>query len=365
MMKRQSWLMMGIGLVGWAGLAASPSRADEIMIPVKKVDRLPASVEDPIWARGEAVEIPLVKQDFILPHGGGSVNRLQVKVLAHQQSVAFQLTWKDATKDDQWDASRRFSDGAAIQLPEDPTTLPSPFMGEKGKPVVIWRWRAIGETVLEARAPKVYVDYYRPDAIDQSYTLPARPTEALYAEGFGTITPHPTLTLEGAGRYREGEWQIMLKGPAPAAKYSPVAFAVWDGAHEERDGQKSLSLWHWLVFEGGAVPPLKKAVDRGRRVFARYGCGTCHGPEGQGGVPNPNAQTGPTIPALQDLGEKFTDAELIARIRQGLMPDRAEVKGPPPFRRMPTWVTVSDSELADLLAYLKTLKSGKKKGDEW
>jgi DMSO reductase family type II enzyme heme b subunit len=29
----------------------------------------------------------------------------------------------------------------------------------------------------------------------------------------------------------------------------PVAFAVWDGANGERDGQKSVSTWYYLTIQ--------------------------------------------------------------------------------------------------------------------
>ena len=39
-------------------------------------------------------------------------------------------------------------------------------------------------------------------------------------------------------------------------------------------------------------------LERGRGVYKKYGCAGCHGPDAQGGVPNPNAKTAQQVPGL-------------------------------------------------------------------
>ncbi len=361
-MRRMSNLLKILAIMA---LTNAYVQAHEGVLVAKNVNRLPTTAQDPMWNEAVPITLPLAAQNFILPHGGGSVGQVEVQALTTKTEIAFRLTWKDATRNDTWDTSARFTDGCAVQLPVDPNILPSPFMGEKGKPVTIWRWRAIGHTPMEARAPKAYVDYYRPDALHTVVPLPSSPVEHLIAEGFGTVAPHPKPQIEGEGAYKTDGWTVVMRGSRPAKEVFPFAVAVWEGGASDRDGAKSLTFWHWVSVGGKALPVQKTPVKKGRIVFERYGCATCHGEKGVGGVPNPNSQTGPTIPPLQDLREKFTEAELITLIQQGVIPERADPKGPPPFRRMPAWVTVSDEEMSDLLKYLLTLKSGKKSGDGW
>ena len=105
-----------------------------------------------------------------------------------------------------------------------------------------------------------------------------------------------------------------------------------------------------------APPPIPQrqgdAVE-GAALYSSYGCVNCHGPNGLGGVPNPQAPD-KTIPPLsgQDFRSEFnTDAKIIAVIRSGSVIGRA------PIVSMPHWGgIIPDARLRALVAYLKTLK---------
>ena len=102
-----------------------------------------------------------------------------------------------------------------------------------------------------------------------------------------------------------------------------------------------------------AVPRDQGEAVAGAALYVRNGCINCHGPSGLGGVPNPLSED-KTIPPLsgQDFREEFnTDAKITEMIRSG------SVIGKPPIASMPHWGGIlSDEDLADLVAYLKTLK---------
>jgi mono/diheme cytochrome c family protein len=101
------------------------------------------------------------------------------------------------------------------------------------------------------------------------------------------------------------------------------------------------------------VPHDQGAAVAGSALYVRDGCINCHGPSGLGGVPNPLSED-KTIPPLsgQEFREEFnTDAKITEMIRSG------SVIGKPPIASMPHWGGIlSDEDLADLVAYLKTLK---------
>jgi cbb3-type cytochrome c oxidase subunit III len=106
--------------------------------------------------------------------------------------------------------------------------------------------------------------------------------------------------------------------------------------------------------------PVSVQTDQGRvvegaQLYVRYGCINCHGPNGLGGVPNPQSPD-KTIPALSgaDFFHEFnTDAKIIDVIRSGSVIGRA------PIVSMPHWGGIlSDAQLHALTAYIKTLKSG-------
>ncbi len=102
-----------------------------------------------------------------------------------------------------------------------------------------------------------------------------------------------------------------------------------------------------------AVPKKQGAAVEGSVLYQAYGCVNCHGPNGLGGVPNPQSAD-KTIPPLsgQDFRKEFnTDAKIIAVIRSG------SVIGKAPIVSMPHWGgIIPDDQLRALVAYIKTLK---------
>jgi len=101
------------------------------------------------------------------------------------------------------------------------------------------------------------------------------------------------------------------------------------------------------------VPQGQGQAVAGAALYVRYGCINCHGPNGLGGVPNPQSPD-KTIPPLsgQDFRSEFnTDAKIIDVIRSG------SVIGKAPIVSMPHWGgIISDADLQALVAYIKTLK---------
>ncbi len=101
------------------------------------------------------------------------------------------------------------------------------------------------------------------------------------------------------------------------------------------------------------IPGNQGPVVAGMAAYVHYGCINCHGPNGLGGVPNPQAPD-KAIPPLsgQDFREEFnTDAKILEFIRSG------SVIGKPPITSMPHWGGIIPNwQLKALVAYLKTLK---------
>ena len=102
-----------------------------------------------------------------------------------------------------------------------------------------------------------------------------------------------------------------------------------------------------------AVPQNQGEAVAGAALYIRDGCINCHGPNGLGGVPNPQSED-KTIPPLTggDFSTEFnTDKKIEDVIRSG------SVLGQAPIVSMPHWGGIlSDADLAALVAYLKTLK---------
>lgn len=105
-------------------------------------------------------------------------------------------------------------------------------------------------------------------------------------------------------------------------------------------------------------------LNRGKELYARLGCGSCHGNSGEGGMKNNNVPGG-KIPALRETVSTYSNAELERKIRHGVpRPDKEDPAGPEPMVTMPAWGRkLTDDELGALVDYLRTFKPSK--AEDW
>jgi DMSO reductase family type II enzyme heme b subunit len=214
---------------------------------------------------------------------------LRVQALHDGKTLAVRLRWKDASRDDSPIRPQDFEDMAAIQLFKG---APEPFlgMGMANKSVDVWLWRAgwQGDARLadvDTAYPRMHVDMYpfeKPSTGPREHprrnqppefitaqaagNLRSNPAEAfsggsLEAKGFGTLTMRPKVSqlVSATGIWANGQWTVVLRRPlevpdgaglniAPNDRLS-IAFAIWDGAFRDRNGQKLVSIWHDLQLE--------------------------------------------------------------------------------------------------------------------
>lgn len=181
----------------------------------------------------------------------------------------------------------------------------------------------------------------------------------------GTVSG-PDLTL--VGFRKSADWlDVWLKSPQG---WRPGT--MMPDPHLTDNSRKAL-VAYLVTLKGqdwGDARPWNEAslradpVERGHVLFARAGCVTCHGIRGAGGYPDNNV-VGGKIPALQNISERYTKEELKTKIRRGVIPQKADPKGPDPLLRMPPWGDVlKDDELDAVVEYLWTLKAAGKSGQE-
>jgi hypothetical protein len=175
-------------------------------------------------------------------------------------------------------------------------------MGDQHGPVNIWHWKADWEADLQryrdlqdryagmaadlylfnraappgspataqAKAPTSTHDstYLAGWGAGNPLSTPDRRSsvEDLNAIGFGTLMSQPPedQKVQGKGVWKGGKWRVVIvremrsKGERDTqfipGQSLPVAFAVWDGAQGDRDGQKAVSVWQKLE--------IRKAADR-------------------------------------------------------------------------------------------------------
>lgn len=224
--------------------------------------KLGTSLDDPVWesATSHFIELlPLRARE--LP-----AETLQIQSVHDGERIAFRLRWQDPTRDGPGPNFQGYVDAAALQFPLQTSPLMDlPFfgMGEQGKPVNIWHWKADASQVEEdgglvrssaaggsPRADNMSLDPFR-----------EAPVEEINAEGFGTLSVQSLedQQLSGHGRWRDGVWEVIFvrnletPGPRDIRFQSPgggyLSAALWDGKKKDRNANKRISLWQVLTVE--------------------------------------------------------------------------------------------------------------------
>jgi len=281
--RRLTPLVLALVAAACGEKAATHGAATEV-VAVRRgaVTTDPAATD---WRDAPEFPAALIPQDMVEPRLlAPSTKEVRVKAISDGAKIAFRLEWTDATRDDTPGVSK-FSDACAVQLPaKTEPDVPAPQMGEGGRPVEISYWRAFWQSTVDGRQdtiqalyPNAAVDHYpfqapplkegSPEqqamakryapahALDNEMAGPrAKPVEDLVAEGPGTIHPGKPQT-DGSGKRGEKSWAVVLARPVPQGLApggrAQVAFAVWDGGHEEGGARKMRTVWVPLLLEGG------------------------------------------------------------------------------------------------------------------
>jgi mono/diheme cytochrome c family protein len=178
-------------------------------------------------------------------------------------------------------------------------------------------------------------------------------------QGKGGVSPDvPALTSIGDSLTVAQMTDIINKGLGESSNPQKPYMPVWGPVISRSQVNDLVEYIHAGLpkVEDAApivVPAGQGAAVAGAALYVREGCVNCHGPNGLGGVPNPESED-KTIPPLSGKdfrGEFNTDAKIKEMIRSG------SVIGQPPIASMPHWGGIlSDEQLDDLVAYLKTLQ---------
>lgn len=216
---------------------------------------------------------------------------LDLQAVHNGQALAIRLAWDDATESAGASRNEDFPDGVAVQLSaaENP-----PFFGMGGahEEVNIWHWKASWQRDLthhedvEDVYPAMMVEYYRNQknwelathqenterqtvhhdpklltgwGVGNPFSDPQKTTAAedLRAQRQGTLTSRSGAPqVQGQSAWHNGQWSVVFSRSLetgqdgdiilrPGASVS-FAVAVWDGAAQDRNGQKAVSIWRQL-----------------------------------------------------------------------------------------------------------------------
>jgi hypothetical protein len=253
---------------------------------------LGATIAEQEWSAAAPAPVavmPLWWRDYEEPD-------LTVAALHDGKELAIRLSWRDQTCNRTAVRPQDFEDMAAVQLFRG---QPEPFlgMGAPEAPVDIWLWnpsmetRAADYADVDTLYPHMAVDLYpfelpgtgprlhgpqqQPEdflAARKAGNLRSDPSRDftasnLNASGFGsaTLRPRTSQVVSAQGIYTgspgsaDARWSVVLRRPLDvpdgagirltAGERLSIAFALWDGAARDRNGQKLVSIWHDLQLE--------------------------------------------------------------------------------------------------------------------
>ncbi|MHC4454391.1 MAG: ethylbenzene dehydrogenase-related protein [Planctomycetota bacterium] len=268
----------------------------DVVLKSKLVEgALPGGPDDAAWGTIDALELPMAGQIVASPrHWNPSANSIMIKSIYSSENIAFLLEWDDTTNEQ----SEVYSDAVALQFPTKiPDGAQKPYfaMGESGKSVVLWHWRAYDASLLagedsddeesesatdggssveeggeeenseegeevEGEAVEAVEEVPDEKPVDDFKGFVA--INEINAKGFKklTVQPESSQNSKGKGGWKKGKWQVMITRPLETddkkidiqfekGKLIPYALAVWDGSNKEIKGQKSITSWYYLTLE--------------------------------------------------------------------------------------------------------------------
>ena len=246
---------------------------------------IPPTIEDRAWESVPFHPAKLLMQDVVEPRlMQASTSTVRVQAVTDGQQIAFRLSWNDPTQDD-LPGPGRFEDAVAVQLPAKTVPdVPNPQMGEDGKPVEITFWSANFQAMVNGRKdeitaiyPQAKIDHYPFEAASLKPGSPAQqemarryaparnagnpisgprtvPVQDLVAEGPGTLRVAEKAISTGVGKHSKDGWTVLLIRPLPNGAQigarTQVAFAVWEGSHQEVGARKMRSGWIPMAIGG-------------------------------------------------------------------------------------------------------------------
>lgn len=260
-------------------LAASQ---EPVLVALHTQDEVPVRDPwDPFWDGVPELGVALSAQQSVPPMGGRRLT-ITARAVNDGENLYVAVEWADPAPDRSVGATEDFTDAVAVQFPSSGATqVPAFCMGDPTAGVNIWQWRAAWQADV-ARGfqgdegslhPNGYVDMYPFEddetfaagrAVGNPFSVLERvsPVDNLIATGNGSLTADPEPLVDGWGAWREGMWRVVFARPLSVGRegnvdlapddYTDVAFAVWDGAAEERNGRKSVASF--LALDVSADP---------------------------------------------------------------------------------------------------------------
>ena len=384
-------------------LASSLSSANIVAVKVHhSLENI--SAMSPLWKEAKAVNVGLFPQTTVKMNdkkanemnAENSGKTAKVTALYNDSEVAFLVRWKDNSLSIQKGyKTNSYGDGFAVQFAKDfsnPAELPYIGMGSEGREVLVHLQKATpnisepnGHGNVELQTSFHQTNYFGAEL--EKFKTAQKEAEVTDYErtfvsaGFRSMTEIKDGSVNSdmnmLYNIKRGCWKGTLNRELSDEYLKldsafPVAFAVWDGGKNNRDGLKLLSGWNSVSFagkDGGEALVSELNSDVAGDVVngkAQYemNCAACH-------LTKDIQMTIPFMaPELSNIGGYGSTAyikESIVNPNAVIVPgyNRNAHKNTPWYNvvdgkrvsTMPSFSWLDEKSLTDIVAYVKTLKT--------
>lgn len=401
--------MVASGFFALTTLSANP------VISVLKVNEDISKIEVNAsqWKKAQETQLTLYPQTTIklndkkanTANANNGAKIAFVQALSDGKNIAFKLRWQDDTQSLQSGnplKNTEFADGFALQFAtkyDDFTKLPYIGMGSKDRPVVVYLQKAVqkffepnGNGDVEKQVNRGNTLAFNSEINSELNQFDKNVEQlavhdyqkAFVAQGFRSMTEiKDNSTMFNAQMsyqnnwFSPNEWEGVLirnlndEYLTLTNKPFPVSFALWDGEKMGRDGIKNLSTWILAQFEESSSVPLfnqelPTANIQNGEMLTKTNCASCHNY-------STSNEAGSTFmaPNLSNIGGYATTEYLFESIKDSnaVVVPGYNVNSHPNFAwydtssnvgrtsTMPSFDYLTQEEMNDIVAYLKTLKA--------
>lgn len=209
-----------------------------LALPVKKVNGIPSSTDDPVWNNVDYLDLPLSGQVIFDPRDFTAlITNARVRAVYTGSEVAVMIEWTGKKHNIGDDGHP--PDAARLQFPSKASESIEPyfFMGDKKSGVNIWQWKASDNLGVEFNAGGA------PDFVQQE-----------------------KQDMKVVPAYKEGQYRIIFRRALntgdkddtvfEVGKFTPFAVAIYDGRNDEENNKGAISAWYFMVLE----PPMPAKV---------------------------------------------------------------------------------------------------------
>lgn len=253
-MRSIPWILLALaGLVGTAPADGTPppklSAPEHLRLIVPTRSEKPEDLLDPAakgWETARPLAVLLSRTPRVYqtePTADRPPPALEVRAARAGGKLVVRLRWADATADaPQAPPAKKGAEGEPTQIYHRPTAETSTFADAAAvMSPAEWSGPAFPSLQMGDAKHPVRIDYWNA----------GRGAEHLTATGRATPTPAPAASAAEAtfphrAAHADGHWTLTAVLPDRPDGH-PLAFAVWDGGHQDRDGLKFFSVWYVLT----------------------------------------------------------------------------------------------------------------------